>query len=195
VTSASPTETMPTDDKSAPGQDERGSTTRGVRTSKRNRPGVAGRRIALSLMALAVLVGATGFLGVKARTLRSSAFGYTMTLTYPQIARPGLDIPWRLTLHHAGGFDQKQNITVAVSNRYWDIFEFQGLHPEPSDETADSDFVYLTFEPPPPGSDAFSVSLDTYVQPASQIGRHAVTAVIIGGQRVTQVSYTTWLVP
>jgi hypothetical protein len=186
---------MPTNGASPVGHEEPGSTIHGVRVSRRNRPCVIGRRIELTFMALAGIVGATGFLGVKARTLRSSAFGYTMTLTYPQIARPGLDIPWRLTLHHPGGFDQKQMITVAVSNRYWDIFEFQGLHPSPSDETADSDFVYLTFEPPPAGSDSFSVSLDTYVQPASQIGRHAVTSVIIGGQHVTQVSYTTWLVP
>ena len=85
-------------------------------------------------MALVVIVGATGYLGVKARTVRASGGGYSMTLTYPQIARPGLDIPWRLTVHHAGGF--KGDITIAVSNRYWDIFEFQGLHPEPSDETA-----------------------------------------------------------
>jgi len=144
-------------------------------------------------MALVVLVGAAGFLGVKARTVSASGSGYTMTLTYPQLARPGLDIPWRLTLRHPGGFSG--DITVAVSNRYWDIFEFQGMHPQPSDETATSKFVYMTFAPPPRGADTFSVSLDTYVQPASQLGRHATTAVFVGGQKVTQVSYTTWLVP
>jgi hypothetical protein len=51
----------------------------------------------------------------------------------------------------------------------------------------------LTFAPPP--GDVFTVSLDTYVQPASQVGRDAVTAVIIGGHKVAQVSYDTWLVP
>jgi len=168
------------------------STTSDVRTSKRNRPGVIGRRIALTLMALAVIVGATGFLGVKARTIRDSGNGYSMTLTYPQIARPGLDIPWRLTVHHLGGFSGP--ITVATSNRYFDIFEFQGLHPETSAETANSQWVYWTFDPPKIGN-SFSVSFDTYVQPASQVGRHAVTEVIIDGQVVTHVSYTTWLVP
>jgi len=167
------------------------STLSDVRPTARNKRAILGRRIALALMLLAVLIGATGFLGVKARTIHASGEGYSMTLTYPQIARAGLDIPWRLTLHHPGGFSGK--ITVAVSNRYWDIFEFQGLHPDASDETADSKFVYLTFEPP--SGDTFSVSLDTYVQPASQVGRHAVTAIIIGGRQVAHVSYTTWLVP
>lgn len=143
-------------------------------------------------MALVVILGATGFLGVKARTVHASGGGYYMTLTYPQIARPGLDIPWRLTVHHPGGF--KGDITVAVSNRYWDIFEFQGLHPSPSDETANSDFVYLTFSPPPSG-DSFSVSLDTYIQPSSQVGRSATTKLMIAGSTMAEVHYKTWLVP
>ena len=168
------------------------STLDGVRRTRDNRRGVIGRRIAIGLMALFVLVGATGFLGVKARTVRASGGGYSMTLTYPQIARPGLDIPWRLTVHHPGGF--KGDITIAVSNRYWDIFEFQGLHPSPSDETASSDFVYLTFAPPEEG-DSFSVSLDTYIQPSSQVGRSATTQLIVGGATMAQVHYKTWLVP
>lgn len=163
-----------------------------VRRPRDNRAGVIGRRIAVSVMALVVIVGATGFLGVKARTVHASGGGYSMTLTYPQIARPGLDIPWRLTVHHPGGF--KGDITVAVSNRYWDIFEFQGLHPSPSDETATSDFVYLTFSPPTSG-DSFSVSLDTYVQPSSQVGRSATTKLIVGGSTMAEVHYKTWLVP
>ena len=158
----------------------------------RSRVGVVSRRIVLGLMALVVLVGAAGFLGVKARTVSASGSGYTMTLTYPQLARPGLDIPWRLTLRHPGGFSG--DITVAVSNRYWDIFEFQGLHPSPSDESANSKFVYMTWDPPPTG-DSFSVSLDTYVQPSSQVGRHATTALIVGDSQVAEVRYTTWLVP
>ena len=168
------------------------STLDGIRRTHENRPGVIGRRIAISVMAVIVLVGATGFLGVKARTVRASGAGYSMTLTYPRIARPGLDIPWRLTVHHPGGF--KDDITIAVSNRYWDIFEFQGLHPSPSDETATSDYVYLTFTPPKSG-DSFSVSLDTYVQPSSQMGRSATTKLIVHGSTVAQVHYKTWLVP
>ena len=81
-----------------------------------------------------------------------------------------------------------------MSNRYWDIFEFQGLHPSPSDETATSDFVYLTFSPPTSG-DSFSVSLDTYVQPSSQVGRSATTKLIVGGSTMAEVHYKTWLVP
>jgi hypothetical protein len=72
------------------------------------------------------------------------------------VARPGLDIPWRLTLHAPPSGFPKQ-LTIAVSNRWWDIIEYQDLHPEPSDESATPKFVYLTFTPPDK-SKTFSVS-------------------------------------
>ena len=143
-------------------------------------------------MGLVVAIGATGFLGVHAGTASATSNGYQLTVTYPHVARAGLDIPWNLRLTHPGGFTG--NITVAISANYYDIFEFQGMHPQPSDETADSKYVYLTFSPPKAG-DVFTTSLDTYVQPASQVGRTAQTAVFIDGREVARVSYTTWLVP
>jgi hypothetical protein len=164
-----------------------------VRSTEDNRRGVIGRRVALAVLLVVVLVGSTGFLGVHSQTARASGSGYDLSLTYPRVARSGLDIPWKLTLRHPGGF--AGNIVVAVTADYFDIFEFQGMHPEPSDETGTDRFVYLTFAPPPGHADVFSVSLDTYVQPASQIGRDAVVAVLIDGTRVAQVRYKTWLVP
>jgi hypothetical protein len=160
--------------------------------SARNKRGLIGRRIALSLLAVVVAVGATGFLGVHAGTARATSNGYHLTVTYPHVARSGLDIPWNLRLTHPGGFDD--DIVVAISADYYDIFEFQGMHPEPSDETSDGEFVYLTFAPPKTG-DVFTTALDTYVQPAAQIGRKAVTEIYIDDQMVARVSYKTWLVP
>ena len=168
------------------------STTSDVTDAGRNKRGLIGRRVALSFLAVIVAIGATGLLGVHAGTASASSNGYQLTVTYPHVARSGLDIPWNLRLTHPGGFND--DITVAISADYYDIFEFQGMHPEPSDETADSRFVYLTFSPPKHG-DVFTTSLDTYVQPASQIGRHAVTEVLIDDEVVARVSYKTWLVP
>jgi hypothetical protein len=167
------------------------STLEDVCTAPATRRGTLGRRIALLAMLAVVGVAATGWLGVKAQTARAGISGYHLTLTYPRVARSGLDIPWELRLHHSGGFSGK--IVVAVSADYFDIFEFQGMHPSPSDETATGRFVYLTFSPPP--GDTFTVSLDTYVQPASQVGRHAVVAVTVDGQRAGRISYSTWLIP
>jgi hypothetical protein len=167
------------------------STLRDLRSMDEQRGGVVGRRLAIGLLALVVMAGATGWLGVRSWTARASGDGYDLSLTYPRVARAGLDVPWELRLEHAGGFDGP--ITIAVSADYFDIFEFQGMHPEPSDETADGDFVYLTFQPP--DGDVFTTSLDTYVQPSSQIGRDAVAKAMIDDRTVAQVSFSTWLVP
>src|SRR4051794_2096615 len=168
------------------------STLDGVRETEQNRRGVVGRSIALVVFAIVVVVGATGWLGVHAQTKTSSSIGYTMTVTYPRVARSGLDIPWNLRLSHPGGF--QGDITVAISADYFDIFEFQGFHPEPSDETADADFVYLTFAPPAEG-DVFTMSWDTYVQPSSQVGRDATVKVIVAGVTVASANYSTTLLP
>jgi hypothetical protein len=159
-------------------------------------PAVAGRtnwrrRSLLALIAVVVIVGATGFLGVKTATVSASEAGYDLTVVYPHVARAGLDIPWRATVTHSGGFDGP--VTLAVSTSYFDIFETQGFHPQPSAETADPHFVYLTFNPP--RGDRLSVSFDTYVQPSAQLGRSADTAVVVHGIHVATVHYRTWLVP
>lgn len=151
-----------------------------------------GRRVALSVLAIVVATGATGWLGVHAETTTASSPGYHLTVTYPRVARAGLDVPWNLRLTSANGFTS--NITIAISANYYDIFEFQGMHPEPSDETADAKFVYLTFSPPKTGN-VFTTSLDTYVQPAAQVGRHVTTAAMIDGHTVAEVSYSTLVMP
>ena len=169
------------------------STLEGVRTTGTNRRGFIGRSIALSLMLVVVLVGASGYLGVKSRTIYASGSGYRMSLTYPQVARSGLDIPWRLTVYAPPTGFPKQ-MTIAVSNRYWDILEYQDLHPAPDSETGTPEFIYLAYTPAP-HSQRFSLSLDTYIQPASQVGRSATVQVLTNGQVMTQLHYKTWLVP
>jgi hypothetical protein len=168
------------------------STTQGLITSARSRRAVIGRRVAVSVLALFVAAGASGWLGVHAETVQATESGYRLTLTYPRVARAGLDIPWEVRLTHLGGFDS--DITIAISSSYFDIFEYQGMHPNPSDETSDGRFVYLTFSPPKAG-DVFTTSLDTYVQPGSQIGRHAVVEALVHGSVVAHVNYSTLLFP
>jgi hypothetical protein len=168
-----------------------GSTLRDLRTATENRPARWGRRLAVAAMAVVVVAGATGWLGVRAWTVRADGGGYDLSVTYPLVARSGLDVPWILRLEHPGGFSGP--VTIALTADYYDIFEFQGMHPEPSEERSDGEFVYLTF--PAPDGDVLRVSLDPDVQPASQVGRDAVTKAIVGGRTVAQVDYETWLVP
>jgi len=150
------------------------------------------RRVALILLAVVVGAGATGFLGVRTAEVSATRRGYDLNLEYPVIARAGLDIVWSLTVHHPGGFGGQ--LTVRVSRDYGDILETQGYSPQPSSETQDGRYAYLGFDPPP--GDTFTLDLDAYVQPSSQVGRAAEVAVLDrGGQPLVSVSFHTRLVP
>jgi hypothetical protein len=138
-----------------------------------------------------VALGAGGLFGLRTTSTTTSANGWTVTVTYARISRAGLDTPWQVTVHHPGGFDGP--ITVATTSDYFDMFETQGLSPGPSAETSTDRYTYQQFDPPP--GDTFEVSYDAYIQPSSQHGFSAQTAVITGDQEVGRVSYRTRLVP
>jgi hypothetical protein len=145
----------------------------------------------LLLLGLAVLAGLVGILGVHTSTATTSRDGYTLTLRYPGIARAGLDVPWQVTVSHPGGFGQE--VTLAVTGAYFDIFETQGFHPQPSAETRDAHTLYLTFDAPP--GDTLVVSYDAYIQPASQAGRDGWVEVMDGDTVVARTSVATTIQP
>ena len=150
------------------------------------------RRVALAAMALVVAAGLTGLLGVHTSEASARHDGYTLTLHYPGVARAGLDTTWQVEVTHPGGFGKE--LTLAVTGDYFDIFETQGFHPEPSAETSQGDDVWLTFDTPPLGG-PFIVDYDAYIQPASQRGSPATISVIVDDAPVVSVDITTVLFP
>jgi hypothetical protein len=162
-----------------------------VRDVDSTRRGRAGRWVAVGGLVLLVALGAAGAFGARSAVVTSSVDGYAVRVEYPAVARAGLDVPWRVTVRHPGGFQGP--VTIAVTKGYFEIFETQGFGPEPDGETAGGRYRYLEFSPPP--GDTLSVSYDAYIQPSSQIGRRAQVAVLVEGREVGRVRYTTWLVP
>ena len=142
-------------------------------------------------MLVVVIIGALGYFGVRSRTVQTSSNGYTVQVTYPQFARAGLDVPFRVHVHHSGGFPSE--LTLAISDNYFRMFETQGFFPDPSNSTADGRFVYLTFSAP--HGDDFVMDYDTYIQPAAQLGKPATVQVIVNHLVVVQTHLHTWLWP
>jgi hypothetical protein len=149
------------------------------------------RRAMLAAMALVVAADLFSLLGVRTSRAAAQRDGYSLTLRYPSVARAGLDTPWQVTVTHPGGFGKQ--VTLAVTGSYFNIFETQGFHPEPSDETRDGETLYLTFTAPP--GDTFVVDFDAYIQPSSQQGRSATLAVVDGGTPAVSVDFHTRLWP
>lgn len=167
------------------------STLDGIASEARARLAAWGRRGFVLVLLLIVIAGLCGFLGMQKRTASASGGGYHLELTYPHIARSGLDVPWQLTITHPGGFDGP--VVVEATASYFDIFESQGISPEPSKETRDGQWWQMTFDKPQ--GDTLVVAFDIYVQPASQIGRSGTARVLDHGSPAASIDFTTRLVP
>ncbi|HEY3718170.1 MAG TPA: hypothetical protein VGL39_26885 [Jatrophihabitantaceae bacterium] len=150
------------------------------------------RRAGLAVLLAVVVLGAFGVFGVHSRSTSATSNGYTLAVTYPQSARAGLDVPFRVSVHHAGGIDD--DLTLAISTDYFRMFETQGFYPDASSSTNDGRFVYLTFSKPPSGDD-FLMDFDAYIQPGSQLGKSATVKLIVQGHELARTSIRTWLVP
>jgi hypothetical protein len=171
-----------------------GSTLADVAPPRPRRRARAGRRAVLGLLAVVVAAGAVGALGVHTGSAEaSSPDGWRLKVWYPHIARAGLDVNFRVQVHHDGGFGS-DDITLALSRRYFDIFETQGFHPDADKATSDGRYIYLSFSPPDAGDD-FTVDYDAYIQPASQVGRHAELSLMDHQNKRLTVNFHTWLVP
>jgi hypothetical protein len=167
------------------------STLEGITADRKALLAAWGRRLFLLLVFLLVVAGLCGFLGVRDATASASGGGYGLSLHYPRIARAGLDVPWEATVTHEGGFSGP--IVLEVTGDYFEIFESQGVSPEPSKETQDGTWWRLTFDPP--AGDTFVLTFDIYVQPASQIGRGGTLRVLDGGVPAASLDFHTFLLP
>jgi hypothetical protein len=149
------------------------------------------RRAGIAVLLVIVLLGAIGFFGVRSRTTTTTSHGYTMSVTYPQAARAGLDVPWRVRVHRDGGLPNQ--LTLAVSTDYFRMFETQGFFPDPDTQKNDGRFVYFTYQGPP--AHVMEMEYDAYIQPAEQLGKGATVKVLVAGVPVASATIRTWLVP
>src|SRR5687768_4456584 len=121
----------------------------------------------------------------------SAGGGFELTVEYASVTRPGLATPWAVEVRRPGGFDDP--VVIAVSSEYLDMFDENGLDPDPSKATAYPGFVEWEFDPP--ATDTLSVSFDARLEPARQWGRTGTVKVIDNERPVTQVEFHTWVMP
>jgi hypothetical protein len=163
----------------------------GVSADAKTRAAAWGRRAFLMLVLLVVVAALCGFLGMRKATASATGDGYGISLTCARIARAGLDVPWKLTITHPGGFSGP--VTIQVTSTYFEMFESQGIMPQPSNETDDGQWWTATFAPPQ--GDTLVVTLDVYVQPVSKQGRSGTVAVLDHHVPAVSVDFKTTLLP
>jgi hypothetical protein len=151
------------------------------------------RRAFLTLLTAIVIVGLAGWFGVRARTVGTSSRDGSVQLQvrYPQIARAGLAVPLDITVTRRGGFDD--DIVLAMSSNYLELFDVNAISPEPDAATASERSIVWRFTPP--RGSTFRVSLDAEVQGGRHWGRDGRVAVLDDGVPVAVVTFKTWLSP
>lgn len=149
------------------------------------------RRVLLAGFTLLVLLGLTGLLGVHSRTATADGpDGTRVEVTYPQVARPALAIPFHVRVSRPDGFDEQ--IEIRITRSWLESFDENGVIPTPAEESTDGDDVVWTFDPPE--GTVFTLALDTRVEPGVQWQRHGTTTVTIGSERI-DVGHTMWVFP
>lgn len=150
------------------------------------------RRSFLALVFAFLGLGALGLLGVRTASTSASAQGYELEVRYASVSRPGLATPWSVIVSHEGGFDSP--IKLATTAKYFDLFDENGLDPEPTSSTTSGDLLVWEFDPPE--GNVLEVAFDARIEPAVQLkSQKARTVLIIDEQRVTQAVYRTLVLP
>jgi hypothetical protein len=146
----------------------------------------------LVLLTAFLVAGAFNAFGVRSGTASASGGGYELEVTYAKVSRPGLATPWSFELRRAGGFDGP--VRVAWLSSFFDVFDENGLDPEPTSSIGDGDWTVLEFEPP--DGDTLAVSFDARVEPASQLQRvKGAARVLEDDGPVAEVRFTMWVMP
>lgn len=150
------------------------------------------RRIILILLAAFIVVGATNNLGPKIDEASATGGGYSLTVLYPSVIRPGLAAPWQIEVIRDSGFDEE--VVIATTSSYFEIYDENGLDPAPSSSTThDSDTLLWEFDPP--GGDTLMIDFDARIEPTLRGHREGTTSVMENGRRVVSVRYRTIVLP
>jgi hypothetical protein len=150
-----------------------------------------GRRVVLGVLVVFLAAGAFEVFGSKTDQARATAAGYTLTVTYPSVTRPGLPIRWEFEVTHQDGFDQP--IRLATTFDYLHLFDISNLEPDAASSTSTHTEVIYVFGPPP--GDDFRVSMDGNAESGFHELPAATTTLIVDGQPVVSVTYVTKVVP
>ncbi|HEU0130243.1 MAG TPA: hypothetical protein VFQ85_04535 [Mycobacteriales bacterium] len=139
-----------------------------------------------------LLLGATGFLGVRAGTKTASGGGYDLVVSYPRVTRPGHAVPLAISVRKAGGFGDEP-VTIRMTTGYFALFDENGVQPAPSAETATGEDLVWEFDPPP--GDVLRVYFDTRSGPNRQRGTSGTVSVLEDDRPVVSLRVTTRVMP
>ncbi|HEX6263619.1 MAG TPA: hypothetical protein VF097_12305 [Actinomycetota bacterium] len=149
------------------------------------------RRVGLGLVFAVLVLGAANFLGVRPATVSASGGSLELSVRYASVSRPGLATPWSVRVRSPGGFDGP--VVLSTTSSYFEMFDENGLDPDPQRATATGEALVWEFAPPE--GEVLTVDYDARLEPAFHTGRSATTSVLVDGDPVVSVTYRTVVMP
>ena len=151
------------------------------------------RRVFSAALTLFLLGAALNVYGVRTADVRAAAGDYELSVHYAEVTRPGLATPWSVEVRRAGGFDEE--ITLRTTGSYFDLFDENGLDPDPASATSDGEDITWQFDPPE--GEVLSISFDARIEPAVQLTWIDAETSVLGpdGEPEVTVRYRTLVLP
>ncbi len=149
--------------------------------------------VVVLVLGAVVLDGVDGLdvVGPDERTVSASGGGYELAVEHPSVTRPALASVFRVTVRHAGGFDEP--VQVAVDRRYLELWDANATLPAPDGETAVGRWIVWEFDPPP--GDELVVTYEARIEPGVQRGRGGAVAVMVDDEPAVTVRFHTEVRP
>jgi hypothetical protein len=151
------------------------------------------RGSSVTLVALIVVLAGSGLFGVRTSTISGASDGYTLSVTYALISRPGLATPFSIVV----ATDREElpsSLTMRIDTAYLAILDAHGLSPEPTNTAADPQWTWWTFELPP-GADRLQVDFDARLEPSVQWRTEGSVALMIEDEVKVESAIATWIAP
>jgi hypothetical protein len=135
-----------------------------------------------------------GEFGVRTAERQRDGGRFDLEVAYASRTRPGLATPWSVTLATNDGDPIGRSVVIATSSTYFEMFDENGLDPEPDTSWADDERVYWQFQPPPDAT-TLVVSFDARLEPGVQNGSSGATSLVIDDRDAITVRYRTEVLP
>lgn len=152
------------------------------------------RAISLIFVTSVVLAGLTGMIGVRTRIAQSSGSGLTVSVQHASVTRAGLATPFSVSIATDDRTALPEQITTRIDTDYLEMFDENGLEPEPASSYQNGQWTWWTFDVPR-GHNELVVSFDVRLEPAVQWGRTGSATVEIDGKEITTVEFATRVMP
>ena len=147
----------------------------------------------VSVIVVIIAFAAFGLLGVTFSKSSTTSDGYTLSVDYAAIARPGLEAPFSITVTRDGA-PLPDQLTIGIGSDLLLLLDHYGIQPTPVGSSNDGVWTTWTFDVPP-GQTVFAVDFDGRMGPSERWSHEETAFLNIEEDRIVTTRFTLWVLP